>query len=288
LNAQPPKYKSYSQVLRLCFKPSEYIAAMNSSTTSSADISTRIKSLWDHEALAYDLRPGHGKLSIREKRAWTQLLGHVLEPLQSAAPLRIADVGAGTGVMTILLADMGHSVTAVDLSPAMLEQARLKAGQVQRHIEFVEANATQLPMHEDSMDVVFSRHLFWTLPHPIETLREWTRVVRPGGMICIADGWWNEPTATMRRRRAAGKLMRRILRDEPSGHPGYDDLQNELPVAGGVSPYTIRYFLDQAGLERLRVRDLKTIRAAERRSRAPWYWIDQARFTWIATGYKPE
>jgi SAM-dependent methyltransferase len=266
----------------------ERATSMSTSSGEPVDIYAQIRSVWNDDAAAYDRRPGHGLQSERERWTWRRLLDKVFDPIYTGSPLRVLDVGTGTGEMATLLANMGHNVTAVDIAPAMLELARQKAEKMCVPLTLIESNAAQLPLDDDSVDVVFSRHLFWTLPKPIDTLREWVRVVRPGGMVAIADGWWDEPTRDMQVRRAIGKLIRGVAPGGSSDHAGYDGLLQHLPVAGGVSPYSIRYFLDQAGLERLKVRDLKSLRAAERRTIPPWLWIDRARFTWLATGMKPD
>ena len=254
---------------------------------SSSDIYGRIKSAWDKSAAQYDRSPGHGLLSGLERQAWTTALASALAPLQADGRLRIVDVGTGTGVMALLLAEMGHTVIGVDISSEMLGRAREKALHSGLDVTFVEGNAAHLPFEAGTADVVFARHVFWTLPSPIKTLREWKRVARQGGIVAIADGWWNEPSPAMRRRRAIGAMIRRVLARGHDDHHGNAALRSKLPVADGVSPYSIRYFLDQAGLERLKVADLKMVRDAERRSLPPWYWIDRPRYTWLATGYKP-
>jgi SAM-dependent methyltransferase len=256
-------------------------------TSGKADVYMRIRTAWDDDAPSYDLRPCHGTFSDRERRAWRAILTKALPAARSPESLHVIDVGTGTGAMALLLAEMGHHVTGIDISEGMLGQARAKALRAGLKIDFLQANAAQLPFDPGTVDVVFSRHLFWTLPQPIRTLREWKRVVRPGGTVAVADGWWVEPGAAMRRRRAIGAIVRRILPPRQRDHPGYADLRDELPVAAGVSAYSIRYYLDQAGLERLKVTDLRAIRAAERHSLPPWYWIDRARNTWLATGDKP-
>jgi ubiquinone/menaquinone biosynthesis C-methylase UbiE len=255
--------------------------------TSSGHLYERIRAAWNHEAAGYDQRPGHGIMSAAERRAWTEAVARTLAGVSGSTTLRIADVGAGTGAMSLLLAGMGHQVTAIDLAPAMLDQARANAARQGVSLSCLEGNAAALPLGDATMDVVFSRHLFWTLPEPVPTVREWARVVRPGGLVVIADGWWNEPSAAMRRRRLAGAALRRIVRQHDHDHADYAALHLELPVADGVSPYGIRYFLDQAGLVRLGVRDLKAVRQAERRSLPLWHWIDRARFTWLASGVRP-
>jgi len=249
----------------------------------------KLRTIWNAGAAGYDRCPGHALRTDRERQAWQRVLERTLQPISAAAPVRILDVGAGTGTMSTLLAAMGYEVTAVDLAPRMLEQARVKADILGVSLQLVEANAERLPFVDNSFDMLFSRHLFWTLTDPHEALREWVRVVRPGGIVAIADGWWNEPSAGMRRRRAVGRVIRKVVPSSGLSNPGYDrDLTKQLPVSDGVSPYSIRYYLDQAGLERLKVRDLASIRDAERRAMPPWLWIDRARHTWLATGYKPD
>src|SRR5207245_192630 len=104
-----------------------------------------------------------------------------------------------------------HQVTGVDLSPAMLVAAREKAEKLGLPITLLEARADQVPLPDGTFNAVFSRHLLWTLPKPRAALREWARVVRPGGIVAVADGWWNEPGREMRLRRAVGSRLRRVL-----------------------------------------------------------------------------
>lgn len=260
---------------------------MTPTADTSQDVLSVIRSSWDAEAPTYDQHPTHG-LSERERRAWRHLLDEVLAPVRGEAPARVVDVGTGTGEMGLLLARMGCAVSGVDLSPAMLEQAHSKAHRDGLALSLTEAPADQMPFADASADAVFSRHLFWTLPDPHAAVREWVRVVRPGGLIAIADGWWGDPSRQMRIRRAIGKAMRRIAGDQGHQLPGYAAIAPHLPVGAGVSPYSIRYYLAGADLARIRVRDLRAIRRAERSALPPWRWIDQARFTWLATGYRPE
>jgi ubiquinone/menaquinone biosynthesis C-methylase UbiE len=248
----------------------------------------QIRAVWDASADTYDRSPGHA-LNDREQWAWRRVLQRVLEPLYEGSPLRVLDVGTGTGSMATLFANMGCEVYAVDVAPRMLERAKMKAELLGVPLQLAVAIADNLPFDDDSFDVVFSRHLFWTLPEPAAALQEWVRVARTGAVIAVADGWWSEPSTYMKRRRAIGRLIRKLTRSQRRDDPEYSAVvSKQLPVIGGVSPYSIRYFLDQAGLERIRVRDLAAIRAAERHSIPPWLWVDRARHTWLATGYKAQ
>jgi len=261
---------------------------MPTANTPTADIHGAIREVWNQRAQSYDREPGHGIRTTREEWAWRRVLASAFDRIQTEAPLRILDVGCGAGAMTGLLANMGYHVTGIDLSPEMLAVARARADESGLPITLVDGRAESLPFEDDAFDLVFSRHLLWTLPRPRKTIKEWARVVRPGGLVAVADGWWEEPGPEMRTRRAIGGAFRAVLERPSAASQAYRALRPRLPLVGGLSPYSIRYYLDQAGLERIVVRDLKTIRAAERRSMAPWRWIDQARFTWLATGIVPE
>ena len=72
--------------------------------------------------------------------------------------------------------------------PRMLERAKQKADLLGVPLPLSLASADSLPFDADSFDVIFSRHLFWTLPDPSAALLEWVRVVKPGAIVAIADG----------------------------------------------------------------------------------------------------
>ena len=113
-------------------------------------------------------------------------------------PLHIVDVGTGPGVVSFLLKGLGHKLTAVDLSEGMLEQARLNSKTLHYDVEFQQADAENLPFADASFDGLASRLVLWNLTNPERALREWVRVLRPGGKLVILDcdmgklrpGWW--------------------------------------------------------------------------------------------------
>ena len=81
--------------------------------------------MWDREALTFDEAADHGLADPECRAAWRDLLrGRPAGP----APARVADLGCGTGTLSLLLAEQGYAVTGVDFSPAMVERARDKAG----------------------------------------------------------------------------------------------------------------------------------------------------------------
>jgi SAM-dependent methyltransferase len=77
---------------------------------------------WDNEAKTFDEKPDHGLLDPAIRTAWTELL----LPLLPSPPARIADIGCGSGSLSLLFAEAGHRVSGLDFSPKMIELARKK------------------------------------------------------------------------------------------------------------------------------------------------------------------
>ena len=99
---------------------------------------------------------------------------------------RVLDVACGTGVVAITAARAGAQVTALDLTPELLEVARANARLAQVDVEWHKGDAEQLPFAEATFDVVVSQfgHIF--APRPEVALGEMLRVLRSGGTIAFA------------------------------------------------------------------------------------------------------
>ena len=129
---------------------------------------------------------------LREEELNSEMAGLWLKELEKGLPegegLRILDVGTGCGFFSVLLAKLGHQVTGIDLTPAMIEKAKQIARErgVESDFEVMDAEHPDFP--EGTFDVIVSRNLTWTLPHPAEAYGEWLRVLKPGGVLLNFDG----------------------------------------------------------------------------------------------------
>ncbi len=95
----------------------------------------------------------------------------------------VLDVAAGTGNASIPAAEAGGQVTASDLTPELLEAGRARAQEQGVELEWVEADAENLPFDDASFDVAFSSIGAMFAPHHQEVADEFARVCRPGGTI---------------------------------------------------------------------------------------------------------
>jgi ubiquinone/menaquinone biosynthesis C-methylase UbiE len=148
------------------------------------DVKQQVAAHWDRRAPSFDEDFGHSIRTPAERAAWDRVLDLALG---GRSALDALDVGCGTGFLSFELAARGHRVTGVDFAPAMLAEARRKATERAAAIRFEEADAEQLPFTSGRFDLVISRHVLWTLPHPEAAIDEWIRVLRPGGRLVIVD-----------------------------------------------------------------------------------------------------
>ncbi len=139
----------------------------------------------DHECAYYDERFAivHDARSAGRARQEVEvLLGRPLAPGE-----RVLDVGCGTGWLAAGLRRSAPGVVTVgiDLSAGMLGRARDAGADL-----LVQAQAEALPVPDDAVDLVVGRGVLHHLPDPVAALREWRRVLAPGGAVVLAS----EPT----------------------------------------------------------------------------------------------
>ena len=150
------------------------------------------KAYWTDRAAGYS-EVNQIELNTAQREIWRRELNrHIAQrfPDRDPASIRVLEVGTGPGFFSILLAELGYAVTAVDLTPAMLREARKNAGDLAARITYLEMNAEALTFPDGSFDVLLSRNLTWNLPHPETAYREWRRVLRPGGLLLNFDANW--------------------------------------------------------------------------------------------------
>lgn len=99
----------------------------------------------------------------------------------------ILDFGGGTGLLALPLAKQAKSVTLVDISEKMLEQARLKAEQQDiKNIQFLEQNLLANPL-EQQFDLIVVSRVLHHMPDLDATLAMFHHHLRENGQVLIAD-----------------------------------------------------------------------------------------------------
>lgn len=134
------------------------------------------------------------------KRVWTlgsypdvgrnflSMAAHLVNEAGVGADDRVLDVACGTGNVALTAARRGVQVTGLDITPAMLENARDNAALAGiGTVDWREGNATALPFDDDAFDAALSSvgHVFADPPEA--AARELLRVTRPGGVVAFTS-----------------------------------------------------------------------------------------------------
>lgn len=179
-------------------------------------IEQRVKNYWTARS--------HDFGTVRKNELESDMGKRWLEEIERHLPqgkLDILDVGTGTGFFAILLARLGHRVTGIDLTPAMIAESRALAGSMGLDIDFQQMNAQELSFEEERFDVVISRNLTWTLPEPPKAYSQWYRVLKKGGVLLNYDADYAENV------RSESTQNCSVAPDSPYGHVGMTERLKE-------------------------------------------------------------
>ena len=133
-----------------------------------------------------------------------------LELAQIRPGERVLVCGCGTGLDLPLLPP-GIEIDAVDLSPPMIDQARLKSTGLNIHLQTMDAQNLEFP--DATFDVVILHLIIAIVPDPLRALQEAVRVLKPNGRIALFDKYFHGPGQPRLIRRILNPIVRAIATD---------------------------------------------------------------------------
>lgn len=146
---------------------------------------------------------------------------------QLRAGERVLIIAAGTG-LDLPLIPAGLEIVAIDISPAMLARLRRRADAGANRVDVAVMDAARLGFSPSSFDCVLLHLAIAVVPNPFGTMREVTRVLRPGGRVSVFDKFLPDDVIASLPRRVASALLRLVATD-------LDRQLGPLLAAGGLT-----------------------------------------------------
>lgn len=203
----------------------------------------RIRKYWTQRSASF-LNQRRSELHDPITGRWKK---EIEETFPSGRKLEILDVGCGTGYFAILLAKQGHHVTGIDLTPDMIEKGKQLAKEEEAACELLVMDAEKLDFADESFDIVISRNLTWTLPHPEKAYAEWLRVLKKNGMLLNFDADYgledSTDTSLLPKQHAHHMLADSMLQEN-------NDIKKELDISYHRRPYWDVRVLSELGVEK--------------------------------------
>ena len=201
---------------------------------------------WTDRASGYS-EVNQEELAGIQKKTWSDLLDreirdHFKIGETQRSRIRILDIGAGPGFLSVILCEQGYQVTAAAFAETMLEEAKQNAGTLAEQICFRREDAMNLSFPEATFDVVLSRNLTWNLPDPQRAYEEWLRVLKHNGLLLIFDANWYAYLKDEDKRKAY-ENDRQIVKEQ--GYEDYnigegfdimEEIAKDLPLTGIIRP----------------------------------------------------
>jgi ubiquinone/menaquinone biosynthesis C-methylase UbiE len=139
------------------------------------DLVTQAK--WDKIAPTFDAMAGAGA-----ERRWEPFKRKLFANMDG----RILFLALGTG-LDIPVFPAGKTITAIDISPKMIEQAQERIADYDGTIDAQVMDVHEMPFADGSFDQVFTSCTFCSVPQPVEGLKALYRVLRPGGQLFMFE-----------------------------------------------------------------------------------------------------
>lgn len=134
-----------------------------------------IGDFWDNYSSEFD-----GEHDTENIDVWKKYL----EELMGADKNKVVlDMGAGTGFLANMTAELGYTSIGVDISRKMLEYAVDHADKKKVSATYMYGSILDLPFMDNTADYIINARVLWTLVEPDKAIKEWARVIKPGGSI---------------------------------------------------------------------------------------------------------
>jgi len=190
-----------------------------------------------------------------------ELKEHSYRPFRHITGGHIADLGCGTGIDAISMAQLlgeAVSVTGLDHDPAMIGKARESAGSIP-NVAFLLSETDPLPFQTGALSGVRAERLFQHLPAPEKTIAEINRVTTPGAPLVIVETDWSSLSFYNGGSPAEANIVRYLT---------------EVKVNNGLAAKKLPLYLELGGFRQIRI-ELYPLVLGTLKEAFSYLWIDR-------------
>ncbi|NML20856.1 class I SAM-dependent methyltransferase [Pseudoflavitalea sp. G-6-1-2] len=147
-----------------------------------------IANYWDRQSAIWAEEKNEA-WSLPETRYWMEYFMSIRSQLNGN---KVLELGTASGYFAHILTLAGYEVTAIDLSPNMIDEAKRVAQQLNAKVDYHVMNAQELSFADNQFDLIFTRIMTWGIPDLQKCYSESFRVLKPGGLFLNFDGDFGE------------------------------------------------------------------------------------------------
>jgi 2-polyprenyl-3-methyl-5-hydroxy-6-metoxy-1,4-benzoquinol methylase len=152
---------------------------MSIQNAGNTDWLDRVRANWNERAPSWDAMSEENAVAPERPAD----LKRTAEALRLTEGARLLDAGCGSGQYAVAFAERGFRVTAVDLSPEMIARARGHADEHEVEVDWRIGEVARLEDADATYDAIHARVVLQFVPDVVAALREFRRVLKPGGRL---------------------------------------------------------------------------------------------------------
>jgi ubiquinone/menaquinone biosynthesis C-methylase UbiE len=144
----------------------------------------------------------------------------------------------------------------VDLSAGMLEKAKHNAEHMGLEVDFFTGTQKTCLLRTILSTWVVNKFPLWPLPQPSCAVREWKRVLKPGGRLLAIDGDWFDPRPSKLFKRLVSEWTERFVKKSRNSlifRNHYGPIKNSLPLFEEISPINASLLFSEIGFVNIEV-----------------------------------
>ena len=203
---------------------------MRDYTDYRGSIEENEKKLWN-KGISSNLDFDYDKLVVYKREILRNLIMKNMGPKEA---LKVLDVSTNKGFFAILMAEEGHDVVAIDSNMNVVNNAKDRADREKLKIDFRVMDKSTLDFNDKTFDIIISSNITWDIQSPINSFKEWRRVLKDNGTLVYFDSNWDS-TKSMEER---PHLDRELLKKSGFSQVKIDDkVYSKVFKEKGVLPY---------------------------------------------------